>query len=151
MKRKLSVLLVIYLLVYGLATIAEASPSKVSQSNSHALVFRLTANDVQTAYVKWGPGFYWTLNSEEIDSLIIMLQKVRKEDIKPYHGPLPKGGPFQVNITTKLNEYFTFTAGVGGKGYVLCSPLEKVYLPEFSEFMKPFIARRASEAKNHTY
>ncbi|MEK5641436.1 MULTISPECIES: hypothetical protein [Paenibacillus] len=137
MKRKLFALLGICLLIYGFATVAESSPSKSS-------VFRLTANDVQTAYVKWGE-FCWTLKSEEIDSLIIMLQ-----NIKPYLGPLPKGGPFQVSLTTKSNEHFAFTVGVGGQGYVLISPREKVYLPGFNEFMNPFIERRTNEAKNHS-
>lgn len=149
MKGKLFALLVICLLFYCFTAVAESSPSKALRSNSSAQVFRLTSNDVQTAFVKWGE-FCWTLKSEEIDSLIIMLQKVREEDIKPYRGPLPKGGPFQVNLKTKSNEHFTFTVGVGGEGYVLCSPREKVYLPEFNEFMKPFIERRANEANNHS-
>lgn len=150
MKRKLFALLVICLLVYGFTAVAESSPSKALRSNSNAQVFRLTSNDVQTAYVKWGPGICWTLKNEEIDSLIIMLRKVRKEDIKPYRGPLPKGDPFQVSLTTKSNEHFTFTVGVGGQGYVLFSPREKVYLPGFNEFMNPFIERRANEANNHS-
>ncbi|MBB3128849.1 hypothetical protein FHS19_003524 [Paenibacillus rhizosphaerae] len=148
MKGKLFALLVICLLVYGFAVVAESSPSKAFRSNSNAQVFRLTSNDVQTAYVKWGE-FCWTLKSEEIDSFIIMLRKVRKEDIKPYHGPFPKGGPFQVSLTMKSNEHFTFTVGVGGQGYVLFSPREKVYLPGFNEFKNPFIERRANEAKNN--
>lgn len=87
------------------------------------------------------------LTTHKIDSLITILRKARKEDVKPYLGPFPKGGPFQVILTTKSNEHFTFTAGVGGEGYVL-SPGGKVYLPEFYDFMKPFIVRRADEAKS---
>ena len=84
----------------------------------------------------------------EIESLITILRKARKEDVKPYLGPFPKGGPFQVTLTTKSDEHFTFTVGVGGEGYVLCEG-GKVYLPEFYDFMKPFIVRRADEAKQH--
>lgn len=146
MKRKSFVLLVIYF-VFCTST-AFADSSNVFPSNSEMRVFRLTANEVETAYVKWGPRFCWMLTTHEIDSLITILRKARKEDVTPYLGPFPKGGPFQVSLTTKSNEHFTFTVGVGGERYVLCAG-GKVYLPEFYDFMKPFIVRRADEAKQH--
>jgi hypothetical protein len=147
MKRKLFVVLVICLMVCASNAVAKSSPSKVSPSNSDMRVFRLTANEVESAYVKWGPKVCWMLTSQEIDSLITMLRKVKKEDIKPYSGPFPKGGPFQVSLTTKSNDLFCFTAGAGGEGYVLFRG-GKVFLPEFHDFMKPFIVRRVNEAKN---
>lgn len=116
-----------------------------TSSSSDMRVFRLTADDVQSAHVKWGPRFHWMLTRDEIDSLITILRKARKEDIQPYNGPLPKRGPLSVSLTTKSNEHFTFTFGVGGKGYILC-PGGKVYLPKFSDYMKPFKVRRAIEA-----
>lgn len=146
MKRKLFVLLVICLLFCTSTAVADSS--NVFPSNFEMRVFRLTANEVETAYVKWGPRFCWMLTAHEIDSLIIILIKARKEDVKPYLGSFPKGGPFQVILTTKSDEHFTFTVGVGGEGYVLCEE-GKVYLPEFYDLMKPFIVRRADEAKQH--
>jgi hypothetical protein len=56
----------------------------------------------------------------------------------------PKGGPFQVTLLTTSNEHFTLTTG-GGVGIIFCEG-GQVFLPEFSEFMKPFIIRRANEA-----
>jgi hypothetical protein len=147
MKRKLYVMLVIGFLVSASIAFADSSPSKAPTSSSDIRVFRLTANEVQTAFVNWGPSFRWLLTRNEIDSFITMLRKASEEDIKPYFGPMPKGGPFQVSLTTKSNEHFTFTVGTGGEGYVLC-PGGKVFLPEFADFMKPFITRRANEANN---
>jgi hypothetical protein len=113
-------------------------------TNSDMRVFRLSAGDIKSAQVRWGPSVRWTLERNEINSLIRILRKARKENIKPFNGPFPKGGPFQVTLLTTSNEHFTLTTG-GGGGYIIC-PGGKVYLPEFSEFMKPFIIRRANEA-----
>jgi hypothetical protein len=113
MKRKLYVMLVIGFLVSASIAFADSSPSKAPTSSSDIRVFRLTANEVQTAFVNWGPSFRWLLTRNEIDSLITMLRKASEEDIKPYFGPMPKGGPFQVSLTTKSNEHFTFTVGTG--------------------------------------
>jgi hypothetical protein len=148
MKRKLYMMLVICFLVSASTAIADSSSSKAPPNNSDMRMFRLTANEVQTAHVRWGPSIRWMLTRNEIDSLITILRKARKEDIKPYYGPVPKGGPFQVSLTTKSYEQFTFTVGAGGEGYVLC-PGGKVFLPEFTDFMKPFIARRANEATQY--
>lgn len=105
-------------MVSAFTAFAESSPSNASSSNSDMRVFRLTANEIQSAHVKWGPRFRWMLTRYEIDSLLTILRKARKEDIEPYYGPMPKGGPFQVGLTTKLNEHITFTVGAGGRGYV---------------------------------
>ncbi|WP_169090430.1 hypothetical protein [Paenibacillus sp. PL91] len=148
MKRKMHVMLVIWLLVSAFTAFADSSPSNASSSNSDMRVFKLTANEIQSAHVIWGPRFRWMLTRNEIESLLTILRKARKEDIEPYYGPMPKGGPFQVALTTKLNEHFTFTVGTGGRGHVLC-PEGKVFLPEFGDFMKPFIVRRANEAIMH--
>ncbi|KRE40003.1 hypothetical protein [Paenibacillus sp. Soil522] len=120
MKRKLYVLLVISLLVSASTAFADSSPFNTPPGSSDMRVFRLTANEVQSVHVKWGPRFRWMLTRNEIDSLLTILRKARKEDIKPYYGPMPKGGPFQVSLMTKSNEHFTFTVGAGGEGYVLC-------------------------------
>jgi hypothetical protein len=141
-------MLLICFLVSASNAIADSSSSKAPLNNSDMQMFRLTANEVQTAHVRWGPTIRWMLTRNEIDSLITILRKARKEDIKPYYGPAPKGGPFQVSLTTKSYEQFTFTVGAGGEGYVLC-PGGKVFLPEFTDFMKPFIARRANEATQY--
>ncbi|MDQ6422242.1 hypothetical protein RB620_22705 [Paenibacillus sp. LHD-117] len=139
-------MLVICFLFSSSTVIADSSLSEARTSNTDTRVFRLTANEVLSAHVKWGPGIRWMLTRNEIDSLITILRKAMKEDIKPYHGPFPKGGPFQVSLTTKSYEQYTFTVGAGGEGYVLYSG-GKVFLPEFTDFMKPFIIRRANEAK----
>lgn len=144
MKTKLYVFLAICLFITTSTVVAETFSSKVTPINSDSRVFRFTADEVETAYVKWGPRFCWLLTSKEIDSFITILRKVRKEDIQPYHGPFPKGGPFQVTLLTNSDEQYTFTAGVGGVGYVL-GLWERVYIPEFDNFMKPFIARRTNE------
>jgi hypothetical protein len=97
MKRKLYMMMVICFLVSASTAIADSSSSKTPPNNSDMRMFRFTANEVQTAHERWGPSIGWMLTRNEIDSLITILRKARKEDIKPYYGPAPKGGPFQLS------------------------------------------------------
>lgn len=144
MKKTLYSILIICFLISSSSVFADSTPSNAPLSENDMRAFRLTSNEIQSAHVKWGPGLQWTLTRNEIESLIKILRTARKEDIKPYYGPMPKGGPFSVTLTTKQNEKFSFMVGVGGKGYILC-PGGKVFLPTFQDFMEPFKIRRVNE------
>ena len=70
MKRKKYMMLVICLLVSASTAFADSSPSNASPNSSYMRVFRLTANEVHSAHVKWGPRIRWMLTRNEIDSLL---------------------------------------------------------------------------------
>ena len=75
-----------------------------------------------------------TLEINEIQSLVRILHRVNKEDIEPYHGPAPKGGPFSVTLLLKSDEQFTLTLN---GDYILCQG-NQISQPEFREFKKQF-------------
>ncbi|MCK9859273.1 hypothetical protein CFI03_011830 [Paenibacillus sp. ATY16] len=94
-------------------------------------LFNFSAEEIQSARLKWLCCYGVLLTKDEIKSLASMLSKINKEDITPYTGPAPKGGPTRFVITLVSNEKVGF---VKNGDYLLVDG-GKVYLPEFSEFV----------------
>ncbi len=65
------------------------------QNNYDMRLFRLSADEIKSAEVRWGALYRRTLEINEIQSLVRILHRVNKEDIEPYHEPAPKVDRFQ--------------------------------------------------------
>lgn len=96
----------------------------------------LTTNRIDKVEVS-SPRNQWSksLTTEEISSLVKLLNDINKNNIKEYTGPILKGGPTSITIYMKSNKTLVLTMsgdsflyGEGNKGY-------QVYQPDVSKFI----------------
>ncbi|UVI28149.1 hypothetical protein [Paenibacillus spongiae] len=122
---------------YGMITGENASffTNYHTQKYYDMRLFSLSADEIKSAEASWGARYRRKLEINEIYSLITMLQRVNKEDINPYNGPSPKGGPFQVTLLLKSNEQFDLT----WNGEYILFRENQIFQPEFREFKKQIL------------
>ncbi|MGF7036572.1 hypothetical protein J2T17_007646 [Paenibacillus mucilaginosus] len=94
-------------------------------------LINFSADEVQNAEIKWFCCYGIVLTRNEIITLVKILSKINKEDITPYTGPAPKGGPIRCKITLNSNEEVGF---VTNGAYILVGG-GKVYMPLFGDFV----------------
>ncbi|RAV19100.1 hypothetical protein [Paenibacillus contaminans] len=94
-------------------------------------LFNFSVEEIQSARLKWLCCYGVLLSKDEIKTLVTLLSKINKKDIKPYNGPAPKGGPTRFVITLVSNGKVGFVKN----GEYLLVDGGKVYFPEFSEFV----------------
>ncbi|MBP3966533.1 hypothetical protein [Paenibacillus lignilyticus] len=92
----------------------------------------LTTNQIESAEIMWLCCNQIPLTKDEINTLVTLLKKVQKNEISPYTGPGPKGGPRRINLYLKSNEQLTFV--LNGDGILLGR--NQIYLPEIREFVE---------------
>ncbi|WP_199619171.1 hypothetical protein [Paenibacillus alkalitolerans] len=110
---------------------AHEDEATISAIRPKIQLFNFSAEEIQSAQIKWSCCYGVVLTRDEIKTLVTILSKIKKEDITPYTEPAPKGGPTRCEITLISNERVGF---VTNGGYLLVGG-GKVYLPEFSHFV----------------
>ncbi|BCG59999.1 hypothetical protein [Paenibacillus sp. URB8-2] len=132
----------LFLLIFVVISVANCSTANAAgesalpgykyhtQNYANMHLFRLSSNEIKSAEVRWGPRYHRTLEFKEIRFLVRILQRVKNEDIKPYNGPAPKGGPFEVTLLLQSNEKFVLTLN---GDYILYQG-NQIFQPEFCEF-----------------
>jgi hypothetical protein len=104
------------------------------------------ADHIVEAELTWSGRHRILLTSDQIITLAGMLREVENDDISPYEGPLPKGGPTSINFTLDTNEEFTII--LNGR-YILFDE-SQIYQPELSEYVKQVKLTPNSSRYNNT-
>jgi hypothetical protein len=70
------------------------------------------------------------LTETEVHQLITILHNVRIENIQPFNGPFPKGGPTQMTLFLKSGEKISLTLN----GSYIIYGENQIYQPEIRQF-----------------
>jgi hypothetical protein len=127
-------LLFVLMFVSNLGAAAETfGDSTISRPEIDYNLFQIHKDEVASVEARLGAQIWRkTLTLDEIDTLIEMLNKVKKHDIEAYSGPSPKGAPLCMTLLLKSGKNVSFI--VNGD-YILFGGIQ-AYQPEIHEFLK---------------
>jgi hypothetical protein len=118
---------------YGDSTISR--PEKNVDYN----LFRLHKDEVTSVEAESGNNIWrMTLTLDEIQTLVGLLNKVRKHDIEVYRGPSIKGAPLCMILFLKSGTNVSFIVNAD---YILYGEIQ-AYQPEIYEFLKKIRKQR---------